>query len=273
MYLIVTGNQIMDSRKDHHLFFIPQETTTNTDAISFENTYERNLNWMDEPNINVKDLLMNRFRQYYTNGEPNYKLIQHGILKNDPKAKDLFKSLFKMPYKLKASLSHVTVIKNIEQYHGDKILAHGVEEAKGGMYNLLMILICDSVRVSKSYWGNFRYGMPNISPLSHGPYYIIGTTDTTKPGFNQNKPTLEEIECILVPFKENIEVLQLNSTLLHKLGMISEEQHKLFCSKLVDYDNFLAILNQRKLLELVGPEQLEELESCAENILRNKFSM
>jgi hypothetical protein len=222
------------------------KTPKEEDNFQFEDYYIVNNNWMDDQTIDVMQILRTTYEAFFIDNQPDYKKLKEQITLNDHKAKELFKSLFRISHVLgpkNISTDVSNILKTISMLYGKKIYAHGVEEAKGGMYNLLMMAISNRIRVPSSYWGYFKDGPPNISPLAHGPYYVIYTTNA-KNMRPPNMPTLAEVEYILVPFSKNIQILKEYAATLVKFEVLDETLCELFCSKLIDYENFLSILNQ-----------------------------
>lgn len=244
--------------------------------IKFTDFYEPNINWMDEPEINVLEMLKSYYLSYFQDNTCNYERIKTDILESKKakptnKAHELFKALFKMPYKTIGSVVTPDLIQ-IEEEFGEEIFAHGVEEQKGGMYNLLLMCISNQVRVPSEYWGTFVRGLPNISPVGHGPYYLI----YTMPSVNQlvpqpHNPQLSDVARILVPFSENSTILIDKLEAMVAVNLITQEAKRMFIEKLVTYKEFLnelRILGNNKALsdvsnqnELRIPSQINKASS------------
>lgn len=213
---------------------------------SFNDFYTKNTNWMDDPAFSVLDTLRSFYGEFFKGQLPDYNNIREilvsakGLKDQKPsKAKELFKSLFKMPYKNTRTID-TDELSLIESQFGARIIAHGVEEAKGGMYNLLLMCVADKVWAPSAYWGPFVSGLPNVSPLSHGPYYLIykmPTINETAP--IPNNPKLSNIARILLPFGENRSILIEKLDEMVQKELITESAKDNFVSKLITYAEFL----------------------------------
>lgn len=227
-------------------------------ATTFTFFYEKNINWMDDDSINPIALLQSVFPTYFQGDTPDYTKIRDDILvpyikKPQNKAHELFKSLFKMPYKNTKRISSDD-LENLEREFGAVIMAHGVEEAKGGMYNLLLMCISNQVRVPSVSWGSFISGAPNISPVGHGPYYLIYSmpcmNQSSTPG---NNAKLSDVARILVPFLENKQMLINALEAMVRVNLITPESKEMFINKLVTYQELLSELRaQLKIKETPG---------------------
>lgn len=255
---------------------------------TYDDCYERDLfSWkalLSEDAVN--NMLISMYPLYYgINGQIDYQRLRSDITEGSSQALSFFKALFSMPAKLKHNAMLPASLKLIEQKYGDKVFAHGVEEQKGGMCNLLLMLISNCVRVPTTYWGTFKKGMPNLSPFAHGPYYIIATTnfDRLNTKIEKNMP-LNKIQYILVPFEENINILKATSNQLLMLSLIDENSHNNFCEKLVSYDNFLEQLqlthgskeDQANIdfsLELEKDSTVQENDDFLRSLLRSDASV
>lgn len=217
------------------------------DSYLFTDFYEKNTNWIDYPEINFTATLMSQFPKYFEGNNLNIQLLKDDIIEGNVKVKgkapnkapDLFKSLFKMPFKTLRRVATPDLMQ-IENEFGNSIVAHGVEEAKGGMYSLLMMCLCNKVRACSAFWGFFISGMPNISPVEHGPYYIIYKMPTINQTAKQpNNPSLNEVARILVPFQENKDILIGKLEMMVQLELIAIEQKEMFINKMVTYEGLL----------------------------------
>ncbi|MCL5273102.1 MAG: hypothetical protein M1486_07380 [Gammaproteobacteria bacterium] len=214
---------------------------------TFNDFYQPNNNWLDFCGTDYTDVLKSIYPIYFQGDAPDYEKIKADILipytkKSNNKAHEVFKNLFKMP-----SVNTKTIVTDdldhIESEFGDKIWAHGVEELKGGMYNLLLMCISNQVRVPSGNWGAFISGLPNISPVRHGPYYLI----YSMPGINQssvpqNNANLSDVARILVPFSENKDILKDKLEQMLQLNLIDCQAQNRFIDKLVTYQEFLGQL-------------------------------
>lgn len=223
------------------------QLTSLPEPTTYLSCYIPNENWLDTV-PNPLEILQSYFPQFFEGNQVEWGRME--ILKNSSKltkynpnyshyhkATELFKALYKLPMicapdKL-AELDRHPALRSIISLVGNRIIAHGVEEAKGGMYNLLLMCVSQTVFAGANQWGQFLDGPPNISPLCHGPYYIIYSTNGIE---HPNNPGMAKIECILVPFKENIDTLK---TILQKMlenSLITRIQKSDFERKLTYYD-------------------------------------
>jgi hypothetical protein len=214
---------------------------------TFNDFFQPNNNWMDLYGTDYLSFLTSFYPIYFQGDAPDYEKIKADILipyaiKGDNKAHELFKNLFKMP-----SVSTKTIVtddlEHIESEFGATIQAHGVEEQKGGMYNLLLMCISNQIRVPSCNWGAFISGSPNISPVGHGPYYLI----YSMPGINQssvpkNNANLSDIARIVVPFPENKDILKDKLEQMIQVNLIDSQAKDMFIDKLVTYQEFLSQL-------------------------------
>lgn len=216
-------------------------------SLQYADFFENNENWLDwspNPNIAIKTT----YPEFFHDGQHLHLAFLKEWLfykkkidcRLHTKSKDLFKALFKMPDRLVAhranELSFCVTLSAVSRRFGSIITAHGVEEQKGGLYNLLLMCVSGTITIPKQSWGKFIDGMPNISPRGHGPYYII---HSTKSGlFPKNNQPLSEVEYILVPFAENISHLTHALTKMVAIGFIDLKQQIDFTAKLIDYEAF-----------------------------------
>jgi len=223
----------------------------NPNEKMFNNFYEENINWMNDSNMNPMVTLKAFYPAYFQGDTVDYTKIHADLLapypkKSHNKAHEVFKCLFKMPYK---TLKNVLTadLKNIEREFGADICAHGVEESKGGMYNLLLMCISNQVQVPSDAWGAFISGLPNISPVSHGPYYLIYSLPFASTASKPCKNTrFSDIARILVPFQENKEILTRKLEEMVEVNLITSESKEMFINKLVTYQELLHDLRAAK---------------------------
>jgi hypothetical protein len=215
----------------------------------FNYFYKENDSWLTyDPN--PLQTLRRLYPEYFHADEQarvDYSIIKQALL--DPRdtaqqktARQMFLNLFSMPHV--NSYSHISTpaLNQIEKSFGVQIMAHGVEEAKGGMRTLLIMALSNQVKSPAVHFGAFVSGPPNISPLSHGPYYLIysmpSAVKTTYPDY----PAFTDIAKVLVPFDENKIMLTEKLNEMHRHDLISTEKRDIFINKLVTYDAFLAHL-------------------------------
>ena len=228
---------------------------------TFTSFYEENRTWMDDPDMNPMATLKAYYPTYFQGDAIDYQKIKSDLLiqsRSNNKAHELFKNLFKMPFKTTQNVI-TDDLKNIESEFGEDICAHGVEESKGGMYNLLLMCISNQVRVPSDAWAAFISGLPNISPVAHGPYYLIYSLPFTNTASTPCKNTrLSDIPRILVPFQENKEILTRKLEEMVVVNLITSESKDMFISKLVTYQELLHDLRATKSIT-----ELQEASSCS----------
>lgn len=216
-------------------------------SLHYADFYEHNENWLDWL-PNPVDAIIQTYPAFFQGMTLNRHTFKAVLLsKKDPlhtKSQDLFKALFKMPKRLipqkTHQLSFCETLQSVSYRFGHHIIAHGVEEQKGGLYNLLLMCVSSTITVPSQSWGRFIDGMPNISPRGHGPYYII---HSTHPGQHPtNNQSLLTIAYIVVPFKENIDHLSQTIAKMEQFGLIDARQRTHFINKLIDYDAFAHVL-------------------------------
>lgn len=205
----------------------------------FKDYYEPNENWMDSEGVDVEGTLRGMYPEYFDKNDGlDIGKFREGLIKQERNAKELFRAKFKVKYKtLKSSeLIDHPVLKNIMLEFGDKIIAHGVEEMKGGHHNLLMMAVTGYIKSSSLSWGELQPGPPNMSPVSHGPYYIINSVGegSTKP----SNPNIKNVAFIIVPFEENKTMLVDLLKELDVLGLITRTHMNTFVAKLITLESF-----------------------------------
>lgn len=209
---------------------------------AFNECYVYDINW-NEIKVHIFAALKYRYPEYFIDDKPNYTKIGEELKNNPMKAKaarEIFISYFKFPYQSthKTSSTEYPYIMDIIKEFGKQITAHGVEEAKGGMYNLLMMAVSNKVCVPQVFWGALVPGLPNISPVSHGPFYVIYDTPFHKQESHPHNPLFTEISCILVPFEFNKDLLSEAMEKMVALELTTEKVKEVFISKLRSYEEF-----------------------------------
>lgn len=176
---------------------------------------------------------------------------------------EVLKNIYRFPVKCSHfdDLKQHPALQALSEQKGQDILAHGVSEQKGGLLNLLMMCISGQV-IANGMWGALREGMPNMSPMCHGPYYIIYSTQGNIPKTNVS---LSEVEYILVPFKEVRTLLNDTLNRMHDDGLIGQEQMSQFLEKLIDYDTFSKTLAINPLLSPSPPALIPALKEKQNN--------
>jgi hypothetical protein len=218
------------------------EKTTN-----FSECYQPNENWMDEPGVEPLKVLRDFYPQYFIGDQPDYTQLKANVL-TDSKAKELFKGLFKLPFKSIKPI-HSDHLDDIVRLFGPEITAHGVEDMKGGLYNLLLMCISNKVLAPSGSWGPFVKSLPNISPLSHGPYFLIYSSPLLANGKSPHNPLFDEISYILIPFGEQRQILADKLRYMVAVDLITDTKRDAFMLKLLTYNEFL---NKLTPMEIQG---------------------
>ncbi|MFO1258046.1 MAG: hypothetical protein U1E78_06525 [Gammaproteobacteria bacterium] len=211
------------------------------------------------------EFVKNHFRDFANENGVDFKILSSKLIeysnctqKNKPnslhKAVDLFKTHFAFPFKcISPSCIYGDVFEEIKNNYGVNIVAHGVEEAKGGCNNILLMWVTGKVVAPAIYWGALVDGLPNISPISHGPYYLISSISG---GNAPNNPSPNEVLYVLVPFEEVKAMLKEKIDSLQENKLLSSEVAENLISKVITYGEFLDILNLKfkksKTVEFCG---------------------
>ena len=151
----------------------------------------------------------------------------------------LLKELFKFRYKDYRGAS-LQLIQSIYDMNADKIgrlYAHGVEESKGGLANILSMFISKTVFTPSKHWGSFVPGLPNISPIRHGPYYLV-----KKDPLQHNNPSIDDIDFVLLPFQENIDDLKTQCRKAVSSGLLEQEDSQRYLCRCITYEQFETFL-------------------------------
>ncbi len=195
----------------------------------------------NEPDL-INDMIQSRYKNFYIDSQLDTEKFKASLIQVKTeswfKAKELFKTLNYFPHKYIGGSHSEFLLENIVELYGSQILAHGVEESKGGRNNLLLMAIANCVCISPQYWGPLLNGAPSIVSLSHGPYYVVYTSQASERTQIHKNPSLDEVESIVVPFKENILELMDKINVLKQAGLIDDIGFKRFTSKLETYDGF-----------------------------------
>ena len=229
--------------------------------MPFGDFYVPHVNWTDSPDIDVDKMLRRCYGEYYRDGVLDAAQLTAGIKRKEHKANELFKSLFHLshhvdPVRLTALLD-CEELQTIKSRFGHKIIAHGVEEAKGGIHNLLLMCISGRVRVPSPFWGEFQDGPPQSSPIPHGPYFVIYRANGSQSEQRPSYPSIRNMEYILVPFVEiKLQIRQMLDRCV-QMGLLAQELATEFSAKLVDYSDFLYLLNENLLRGI--PENIASL--------------
>ncbi len=240
----------------------------------FEDFYMKNDdNWLAYTPEPLK-ILRHLYPDYFYAEEKervNYPAVKQALSLQKSSARNLFLSLFSMPHVTSSSAILTDALCQIEGRFGEQIIAHGVEESKGGMRSLLMMALINQVQSPKQYFGALISGTPDITALSHGPYYLIYSLPSKKKTTSPNYPAFTDIAKVLVPFDENKTMLAAKLDEMHALKLISKEAYSEFINKLVTYDELLLELvahaeslplstsKKRKSLDLKSASEHTEL--------------
>lgn len=220
---------------------------------SFSDCYQQNHSYYQSLSDDAQSAyLASHFVNFLgSDGAINFKYLKDRLVENSNfegkiipnvfrNAVNLFKTLYSPIYKcLNSSQTQGTSFKHIKNIYGFNIIAHGVEEAKGGISNILLMWITNTIHVPRQYWGQLVDGLPNISSVNHGPYYLIASIDGGKP---PHFPKTEDILFVLVPFQEIESIIESQIRLLVKDGMLTDSSAHHLISKLITYDEFLITL-------------------------------
>jgi hypothetical protein len=215
----------------------------------FDDFYKKNDSWLTYA-LNPLETLRLSYPDYFHTDEQarvNYQAIKQALLHprdttQQKKAREIFLNLFSMPHVTFRSYISTPALNQIETNFGAQITAHGVEESKGGMRTLLMIALTNKVQSPGQYFGALTLGAPDITALSHGPYYLIYSMPSAVKATHPDYPDFTEIAKVLVPFDENKVMLTDKLNEMHTLDLISTETRDEFIDKLMTYDDFLVLL-------------------------------
>lgn len=258
---------------------------------SFEAFFKKKDFWWDydsqdqDPTQTKMQQLKAFYPDFFTGEHPNFEMLREGLKayshKNpsaaSKKSLDLFKNLFPFPWRcIRTSLRAHDDFAKLKAEYGDKLTAHGIEEAKGGPYNLLMMALTNKVKSPSAYWGSLVDGAPNISPVPHGPYYLIyeikGWKDKERaPNFID----FDEVEFVLVPFPEiKQEVLSLAYKMLEN-GLLQKNQVEQVENKILDMSGFYSLLreNLAKTSTKREASAIEEVESLEPKRKRQRIKL
>jgi hypothetical protein len=162
-------------------------------------------------------------------------------------AKEVIKNVFRFAntFVYNKTISNIYIFQQLSKKYGANLAAHGVEESKGGLVNILLICISGSVTVNNSNWGKLQDGPPNISPIPHGPYFIISKNkEITK------QQTIKDISKILLPCQENVKQFKEKLQEAQDAELITQEIND-ECTKkttsVTEFFNALEALNQKKI--------------------------
>jgi len=128
---------------------------------------------------------------------------------------------------------------------GAHVCAHGIEVRKGGMQNLINIMLEGLVR--NQYCGGFTRGDPSWSAGEHGPYYVLidlkKLQDDAKHGRRHRPGMIDEIYHIgyVIPSKRRRKFLFTALEKAEEIGMLIKEEVQNLKAKVLTYKEFLEI--------------------------------
>lgn len=135
---------------------------------------------------------------------------------------------------------------------------HGIENAKGGIRNLLNIMIEGVLRAP--YSGGLNDGPSDIAAGPHGPYYVV---------LNPAYDSVVSKRCFLwkeraqvaflVPQAEDRQFLEKGLSLAVERGYITEREKKRALAKVITYQEFVEL-----------PKAIRHSEAALEKWLQNK---
>jgi hypothetical protein len=230
------------------------------EASEFNTCYTANTSYYLALNAQDKlNFVKRHFPDFIENEQINFDMLKTQILawasnntkfksNSERKAIDLFKTIYAQPFICTSSSpQYQPLFETIMRHYGDNITAHGVEESKGGLKNIFLMAITGKIAASSMYWGALVNGLPNISPVPHGPYYLIASTSVNKK-IPLSNLTLEDMQYILVPFDE-IKISAIYSiNILKENGLLDQVATNILQSKLITYQEFHDILMHEQAL-------------------------
>ena len=138
------------------------------------------------------------------------------------------------------------------------LAAHGVEEAKGGMRNMLNIMLEGEVRFGQT--GPLAKGNPQFFAGDHGPYYVV--LDESKrvfrkaddPLFRYSPTTFPEDAHVayIIPLEQDRELVSRALDEAVNKNLITAAERDAILSKTITYDDYLRLPDEA----LKGPQQL-----------------
>ncbi len=229
------------------------------DPIKFDMFFEKKGSWRDLVSSEQATEIFNDWHKDFVNdtGVVNTQAVITALRGGKPrdllpsKARDLCKELLNMDWKPKVKLNvqNTENFTRLKENYGHRILAHGVEDGKGGVSSIVMMCITGKVQAISSYWGALVDGYPNISPVPHGPYFIIYDINLSSEAGSPNNPSCDKITYVLVPCLEVANSLKEKLEEARKLGFIDQRTLEKFQSKIVTYDDLYEICSRRDLEE------------------------
>ena len=167
-------------------------------------------------------------------------------------AKEVIKNVFRFAntFVHNKTISNIDIFQQLSKKYGANLTAHGVEESKGGLVNILLMCISGSVTVNNSSWGKLLDGPPGISPIPHGPYFIISKNEEIT-----KQQTIKDISKILLPCQENVKQLTEKLQEAQNRELIDQDTNNEITKKITSVTQFYNDLNQESDQKRIAAEQ------------------
>jgi len=151
------------------------------------------------------------------------------------KAREVIKNVFRFANSFvhDKTISNIDIFQQLSKNYGANLVAHGVEESKGGLVNILLMCISGSVTVNNTSWAKLQDGPPGISPIPHGPYFIISKNEEIT-----KQQTIEDISKILLPCQENVKQLTVKLQEAQNMGLIDQDTNNVISKKIISVTKF-----------------------------------
>lgn len=241
---------------------------------TFEECYSPRDNWMQYSPDPIS-FLRSYYGEYFdSDNRVNYALLKESLSPrpnesrpSTPKsARELFRNLFSMPFSTTMCEIRTAALNSIERNFGKYMVAHGIEESKSGMCGILMMAIGNRVLSPHVSFGSFNDGPPNISPLSHGPYYLIWSMPGKINESTPNYPHLTDMAAIVVPFDQNKQMLVEKFEVMIDLGLVDASMRDHVINKLMTYEQ----LYEQLLLQARPKRVLEAIHGSGMTMFDNE---
>ena len=241
-----------------------QTQTITHSPIIFKDYFEKKLSWIDELSPEqVQLILRTRYSEFFSESIEkehcfNVQTVKAALsnlnanrrgssaFKAAQRASEVIKEHFRIQWKLKATknIQSTEGFLKLKTKYGQYITAHGVEEAKGGLLNVVLMCISGTVRAPNDYWGALVDGPPRISPVPHGPYFVVHNIASKAEQPEPNYPKIYDIQYVLVPCTEVANILKETLNQVAQHGLIASEELNVFKQKIVIYDELFGICEQ-----------------------------
>lgn len=126
----------------------------------------------------------------------------------------------------------------------ENLAAHGIDVGKGGLRNLLNIILEGQIRTNIAgdwFLGRLTDGDPTYYAGPHGPYYVV----LRGPGFSYNTSiplqNRDEFLWYLVPSRQERDFARQAISLAAEQGLIDKDIAEKETGKIIDYNDFIAI--------------------------------